>query len=155
MNRPLFYLALLFWLVSLFVPTLPVHGGSSLNGYELVQKASIWILFFPFNLLYPIHIIGFASNLVVVHELYFAFSLSRPHHRFFSKRFLGAICVINLYLGLTSRGPGEGLSAPPLKGVLTLPGYYFWFAAFVALFVARYLYLRGNLPYPPTVESSS
>ena len=151
MSTRLSFFAIALWLVSLFIPTLPREGSTALVGYQLVGQVLVWLLFFPLWILYPLHIIGFASNSAIFHECLFAFfQNSRPTSSFFTSRYLGFLLGIDVYLGLSSLGTGKGLSAPPLQGVLTLPGYYVWLASIACLLASRLTFMNGTKHDSPT-----
>ena len=141
MNRRLQVAAVVLWLVSLALPTLPGRDGDTLIGLELLGKGAIASLI-PFSLFFPGHLLSFASNFLIIREIFFL--LVRPlAERAPSQSVLGLAFLLNTCMGLATLGKSD--SPAPLAGVLQLPGFYVWLAAFFVLMIAR---IKGPRPNP-------
>ena len=142
MNRRLQVVAVILWLVSLALPTLPAQRGENLIGLELLGKGAIASLMIPFSLFYPGHLLSFASNFLLIREALFALVWPRAE-RAPSQTVLGLAFLLNACMGLATLGKSD--SPTPLAGVLQLPGFYVWLIAFFVLMLAR---MKGPRPNP-------
>ncbi|MBU2286951.1 MAG: hypothetical protein KKC85_11005, partial [Gammaproteobacteria bacterium] len=133
MNKRWQIAALIFWLVSLVLPTVPTLSGASMRGYELLIRSAIGALLIPFSLFFPLHILSLCSNVLILREFIYVIDSDR-HTGKPSHTTLGIAFLLNMYVGLYSLSPEA-----KLQGLLSLPGYYAWLAAFLALIVARAL----------------
>jgi hypothetical protein len=125
------------WLASLFVPTLPVKGSAAFLGYELLGESSMMIVFVPFVLFFPVHVLAWFSNLAVIFEILFTpFHMTRPRASIPSLKYLALLVVADIYVGLSSAASGKDV--PYLNGILHLPGYYLWLASMICLFLSRF-----------------
>src|SRR3989344_1963054 len=78
-------LALVLWLASLVLPTLPTPDigslpGTPLRGAYLLAKSVVMALYLPHSIGYPLHLLSLASNVVFVRELLAL--VPRWRHRF-------------------------------------------------------------------------
>lgn len=131
-------LALVLWLASLVLPTLPTPDigslpGTPLRGAYLLAKSVVMALYLPHSIGYPLHLLSLASNVVFVRELLAL--VPRWRHRFglWSPWLLLAMVFVNAYVGLRTLRPDGQV---PLPGVLSQPGYFVWWGAFVVLCMA-------------------
>lgn len=135
MNRRLQVIAVVLWLVSLALPTIPAPKGGNLAGFELLAKGAMASLMLPFSLGYPGHMLSLASNFLLAREIYFLFSPVRTEVEQPSLSVLGLAFLLNTCIGLSTLGKSS--SPAPLAGILQLPGFYVWLAAFLVLMLAR------------------
>ena len=73
-TRLLRRLALVLWLASLILPTLPTPDignlpGTPLRGAYLFAKSVVMALYLPHSIGYPLHLLSLASNVVFFREL--------------------------------------------------------------------------------------
>lgn len=145
-TRLLRRLALVLWLASLILPTLPTPDignlpGTPLRGAYLLAKSVVMALYLPHSIGYPLHLLSLASNVVFLRELLTL--VPRWRHRFalWSPWVLLMLVFVNAYVGLRSLRPDGQV---PLPGVLSQPGYFVWLAAFVLLCLAAALTPRAG-----------
>lgn len=136
MHRPLQLVAVTLWVVSFFLPTLPVPSGGYKFGYELFLSAAAAALFIPFSLFFPGHLLSFASNLLFFRECFYVVLPGVERPRLPSPRVLGLALPLNLFMGLATLGATKS-NISFINGVLQLPGFYVWVCAFLFLLLAR------------------
>ena len=86
-------LALVLWLVSLILPTLPTPDignlpGTPLRGAYLLAKSVVMALYLPHSIGYPLHLLSLASNVVFFRELLTL--VPRWRHSSFRRRYLSS-----------------------------------------------------------------
>ena len=140
-------LALVLWLASLILPTLPTPDignlpGTPLRGAYLFAKSVVMALYLPHSIGYPLHLLSLASNVVFFRELLTLVPRWRDRIGLWSPWLLLAMVFVNVYVGLRSLRPDGQV---PLPGVLSQPGYFVWLAAFGVLGLAACIALwRGG-----------
>lgn len=140
-------LALVLWLASLILPTLPTPDignlpGTPLRGAYLFAKSVVMALYLPHSIGYPLHLLSLASNVVFFRELLTLVPRRRDRFGLWSPWVLLAMVFVNVYVGLRSLRPDGQV---PLPGVLSQPGYFVWLAAFGVLGLAACIALwRGG-----------
>ncbi len=133
-------LALVLWLASLILPTLPTPDignlpGTPLRGAYLLAKSVVMALYLPHSIGYPLHLLSLASNLVFFRELLTLVPRWRGRFGLWSPWLLLALVFVNVYVGLRTLRPDGQV---PLPGVLSQPGYFVWLAAFAVLGAAAW-----------------
>jgi len=139
-------LALLLWLTSLVLPTLPTPDignlpGTPLRGAYLLVKSLAMALYLPQSILYPLHLLSLASNALFLRELLALVPRWRDRFTPASPWLLAGVICINAYVGLRTLRPDGQV---PLGGVLSQPGYFVWLGAFVVLWGAAWWSRRGR-----------
>ncbi len=131
-------LALVLWLASLILPTLPTPDigslpGTPLRGAYLLAKSVVMALYLPHSIGYPLHLLSLVSNVVFLRELLTLVPRWRGRFGLWSPWLLLALVFVNVYVGLRTLRPDGQV---PLPGVLSQPGYFVWLAAFLVLCLA-------------------
>jgi hypothetical protein len=138
-------LALLLWLASLVLPTLPTPDignlpGTPMRGAYLLAKSVVMALYLPHSIGYPLHLLSLATNVIFLRELLALVPRWRAQFGLVSPWLLGVAVYVNAYVGLRTLRPDGQV---PLGGLLSQPGYFVWVGAFVALWVAAWWSRRG------------
>lgn len=133
-------LALVLWLASLILPTLPTPDignlpGTPLRGAYLLAKSVVMALYLPHSIGYPLHLLSLVSNVVFLRELLTLVPRWRGRFGLWSPWLLLALVFVNVYVGLRTLRPDGQV---PLPGVLSQPGYFVWLAAFAVLGAAAW-----------------
>lgn len=137
-------MALLLWLASLILPTLPTPDigslpGTPLRGAYLLAKSVVMALYVPHSLSYPLHLLSLASNVLFLRELLSLVPRWRQRLGLWSPWLLAVVVFVNLYVGVRTLRPDGQV---PLAGVLSQPGYFVWLGAFGLLWAAACLARR-------------
>lgn len=137
-------MALLLWLASLILPTLPTPDigslpGTPLRGAYLLAKSVVMALYVPQSLSYPLHLLSLASNVLFLRELLSLVPRWRQRLGLWSPWLLAVVVFVNLYVGVRTLRPDGQV---PLAGVLSQPGYFVWLGAFGLLWAAACLARR-------------
>lgn len=151
MRFSLRWLALVLWLASLILPTLPTPDigslpGTPLRGAYLLVKSLAMALYLPHSIQYPLHLLSLATNVVFLRELLALVPRWRSRLTLWSPWWLAAACYVNAYVGLRTLRPDGQV---PLGGVLSQPGYFVWMAAFGVLWLASWWSRRGRSVQAP------
>lgn len=132
------WIALGLWLLSLWLPTLPTPSigdvaGTPLPGAYLLAKSVVMALYLPQSILYPLHLVSLAANVVFIRELLALVPRWQGRWRVPSAWLMASLLAVNVHVGLRTLHPDGQV---PLPGVLTQPGYFAWLAAFALLWLA-------------------
>ncbi len=138
-------LALLLWLASLILPTLPTPDignlpGTPLRGAYLFAKSVVMALYLPQSIGYPLHLLSLASNVVFLRELLTLVPRWRQRFGLWSPWLLAAMVFVNVYVGVRTLRPDGQV---PLPGLLSQPGYFVWLAAFGLMWAAAFAATAG------------
>ncbi len=156
-TRLLRRLALVLWLASLILPTLPTLPtpdignlpGTPLRGAYLFAKSVVMALYLPHSIGYPLHLLSLASNVVFLRELLTLAPRWRGRFGLWSPWLLLAMVFVNAYVGLRTLRPDGQV---PLPGVLSQPGYFVWLAAFGVLCLAAGVSKRAQQRQLPNLD---
>ncbi len=134
------WIALGLWLLSLFLPTLPTPDigaspGTPLRGVHLLAKSVLMALYLPQSILYPVHLVSLAGNVVFFRELVALVPRWQGRWRVGPAWAMGALVLCHAHVGWRTLGP-EG--QVPLPGILSQPGYFVWLTAFVLIWLAAW-----------------
>lgn len=127
-------LALALWLLSLVLPSIYVADGSTATGFHLLLASIAWLpVALPLLPGSAVALVSLGTNLLMVSALRRVLrpgSGTRTPPWVLPLALLANVCVASSWYYRT---------APwlPLNGLLSLPGYYCWIAAFVALWAAE------------------